>query len=179
MYTHRSILVFGSALLLAVAWVALAEPGADDEPQAEQGYAAEPAKTMPAPDLTPGIEVELQVYSGRPNPRWQLTEGAEYEAVLERVRGLEVGAEAPFDYDEWNQPGYASFWVRLRGVEDAPRSVHLWRDMAYLPGDVDDAGSYALGAGELYDLLVSQAESRDQGHFFANYREERQDREDQ
>lgn len=124
-----------------------------------------------------GIEITLSVYSGRPNPQWWLTEGPEYEQVIRLVTALELTRETLFTYEEWNRLGYASFWITPRGIEELPYAVHVWRDMAYVAQDGDREAMQAVGATELYDVLVAQAEKRDQGRFFVNYHRYREQQE--
>jgi hypothetical protein len=120
------------------------------------------------------IRITLSVYSGRPNPQWSLTAGPEYEKLAELIRGLKTAYEAPFDYDKWNRLGYASFWIVPKNIEGLPYAAHVWRDMAYLRVAREGPARYALGATEIYDLLVAQAEERGHKEFFVNYHKRRE-----
>lgn len=121
------------------------------------------------------VRITLSVYSGRPNPEWQLTPGPEYDHLIRLIEALDTSEKALFDYDEWNRLGYASFWVALGNVEGLPYAIHVWRDMAYVAQDREGKALYALGAAEIYDLLVAQAEKRDLGDFFVNYHKYREE----
>lgn len=116
------------------------------------------------------IQITLSVYSGRPNPQWNIEPGSEYERLIHLIRELEIKDEILFEYEEWNQLGYASFWVYLPNIEGLPDAIHVWRDMAYILHNEKGEAMYALNAIELYDMLVAQAEKNDQGEFFINYR---------
>jgi hypothetical protein len=147
--------------------VAQAEVGGSDGWAGKMQLGANPERS--------GIEIILTVYSGRPNPTWRLAEGPEAERLLVLVRALDVNKEKIFDYDEWNRLGYATFWIVFGDTRDAPYAVQVWRDMAYVIADVEAAPEYAVGASDLYEYLVVQAEARDQGAFFVNYRRAKQE----
>lgn len=155
------------ALLLAVLVpLAAQEPG---EPAL--GHPPDPSRVTPEAEVTPGIEVTLSLYSGRTNPRWLLEEGEEMDRILGLLRQLgpqnrEAQNQELFDYGEWNRLGYPSFWVRARGLEEAPDAVHVYRDMAVVIPERGAESRQATGAGELYEALVEQAEERDFGQFF-------------
>lgn len=123
--------------------------------------------------------ITLSVYSGRPNPQWELKPGPDYDRLISLVEALDVEAKALFEYDEWNRLGYASFWITLQDIEGLPYAIHVWRDMAYVVQNREETGEglYALGATEIYDLLVTQAEERGQGAFFEKYRRHQEERE--
>lgn len=122
-----------------------------------------------------GMRITLSVYSGRPNPEWQLVPGPEYDRLIRLIEALDTSEKPPFDYDEWNRLGYASFWIEPGNVEKLPYAIHVWRDMAYVVQDREGKVLYALGATEIYDMLVAQAEERDQGAFFVNYHKYREE----
>lgn len=121
-----------------------------------------------------GIQIILSVYSGRSNPFWMLTEGPDYERLISLIKTLNVSKDSPFLYNEWNQLGYASFWIIPRNIEGMPRAIHVWRDMTYIVMNRENEVGYALDATEIYNLLVSQAEQIDLGGFFVNYRKFRE-----
>ena len=129
------------------------------------------------------IWITLSVYSGRPNPQWELNPGPDWDRLVSLVEALDVDEEALFEYDKWNRLGYASFWITPQNMEGLPYAIHVWRDMAYVVMRNQEGeweGLYALGATEIYDLLVAQAEEREQGAFFVKYhkyKEEQQSKE--
>lgn len=120
-----------------------------------------------------GIEITLSVFSGRPNPQWLLTARPEHEKLTKLIKGLKTSHKSPFDYDKWNRLGYASFWVVPKNIEGLPYAVHIWRDMAYLMVGREGPAMYALGATEIYDLLVAQAEEKGHKDFFVNYHKQK------
>ena len=122
-----------------------------------------------------GFRVILAVYAGKPDPEWFLTEGPIVEKISSLIQSLEVSKEKFFDYDKWNRLGYAGFWVIPQGMEGMPAAIHLWRDEAYFPpGEEDKEPGYAVGATDLYDVLVELAEREDLGKFFIVYKRERE-----
>ncbi len=123
-------------------------------------------------DPIKGISILLPVYSGRPNPQWWITEGPELEKLQKVIRLMKTIEDSIFDYDEWNRPGYASFWIDSREIENIPKSIHIWRDMAYIFLNEKDTPSYAKGVTKLYDMLVKQAEERGYKEYFLNYHEQ-------
>jgi hypothetical protein len=120
-----------------------------------------------------GISITLSVYSGRENPQWWLTEGTEYKRLIRLIKALKIKEKPIFDYGKWNRLGYASFLIHPYDVEGLPLSIHVWRDMAYVINDTEGTEMYAQGAERIYDLLVSQAEERNQKSFFINYHKEK------
>ena len=118
-----------------------------------------------------GVFVELPVYSGRPNPRWVLTSGEEFDRIISIVTSFNPVDDTIFNYARWNKPGYASFWITFKGIDEMPGVMHIWRDMALLyPAGKNSNGMFTKGAKELYDTLVTQAEEKGHGTFFRNYR---------
>jgi hypothetical protein len=115
-----------------------------------------------------GALVTLAVYSGRPNPSWTIEPGPELDRLTALIKDLRPADTRLFDYDEWNRLGYATFWIEARGLPGTGR-IHVWRDMAYFPSK-EGKGSQAIGAAKLYEMLVTQAESKGQEAFFRNYR---------
>ena len=122
-----------------------------------------------------GIQITLSVYSGRPNPRWWLTKGRDFERLIHLIKMLRVDEKALFTYDEWNRLGYATFWIEPKNIEGLPYAIHVWRDMAYVEQNLEGKVMYALGASEIYDLVVIQAEERGQERFFVNYHKYKED----
>ncbi len=116
-----------------------------------------------------GFRVTLSVYSGRPNPSWTVEPGPEMDRLAALVKELKATDAKLFDYEEWNRLGYASFRLSARGVPGVPGEVHLWRDMAVVTSK-DGKVLQAAGASRLYEMLVTQAESKGYGSFFVNYR---------
>jgi hypothetical protein len=124
--------------------------------------------TEKEPDVA--ISVTLSVYSGRSNPQWWIVPSdQEYKELLDLINALKIEEKAPFAYDEWNRLGYATFWLDFKNVKGMPKAIHIWRDMAYFVMDKKGKISYAIGAMNIYDMLVSQAEKREQERFFINY----------
>ena len=119
-----------------------------------------------------GISITLPVYSGLPNPQWWITEGDEFEKITFLIKSMKTVNDSLFNYNEWNKPGYASFWIVSREIEDLPKSVHIWRDMAYIPQRDEMIPLYAKGVTELYDMLVKQAEKKGYKEYFLNYHEQ-------
>lgn len=131
------------------------------------GFGGEQAEQVP----DKGLSITLSVYSGRPNPQWWIVPSdPEYKQLIDLISSLKTSNKAVFKYDEWNRLGYASFWIVPKGMEGVPRAIHIWRDMAYVRQNEKGEALYALGAAKLYELLVAQAEKKDQGSFFLNYR---------
>ena len=117
------------------------------------------------------ISITLSVYSGRPNPQWWITSSdLDYKRLVELIDSLKTSKKPLFKYDQWNRLGYATFWIDSKGIEGLPYAIHIWRDMAYVVQNKKGDVLYALGATKIYDILVSQAEKRDQKKFFINYR---------
>jgi hypothetical protein len=117
-----------------------------------------------------GVSITLLVYSGRPNPQWWLTPSdPDYKRLIELITSLKTSKEPLFKYDKWNRLGYATFWINSKRIEGLPYAIHIWRDMAYVVQSKKGEVLYALGATKIYDMLVSQAEKRDQNKFFINY----------
>lgn len=116
-----------------------------------------------------GINITLDVYSGLPNPQWWLTTGADYEKLIHLIKTLEVDEEILFNYNKWNRLGYASFRITPKNVKGLTYAIHVWRDMAYVVDDKEGKVGYAIGATQIYDLLVAQAEKKGQEKFFLNY----------
>ena len=161
------------ALLAVCALVAGPGAGLAQQPgEGQLGYLPDEPGRIAEDEMDKGLEVVLSVYSGRPNPRWVLSEGPDFDKVVTLLRSLEVRQDQLFDYGEWNRLGYASFRVHARGVEGVPQVVHVWRDMAMVTPGGDASPAQATGAKELYEALVAQAEARDFGQFFRNYRQE-------
>jgi hypothetical protein len=158
------------ALLMAFATSGSAQTATRSE---ENGFPVDP---QTAPEPTEGqppiaITVTLSVYSGRHNPTWTLEPSPDFDRLVALLKGVKTSGERLFNYLEWNRLGYASFWVVSRGVPGLPGELHVWRDMAYVPTE-DGKGLQAVGASELYEFLVSQAERRDFREFFLNYRKQ-------
>lgn len=124
-----------------------------------------------------GISIMLPIYSGRPNPVWWITEGPEFKSVIEHIRSMKPVENEIFDYDEWNKPGYASFWIVPYELKDLPSSIHIWRDMALITMGGEKARLYAKEATELYDLLVKQAEEKGYRKYFLNYHRQKENQE--
>jgi len=132
--------------------------------------AATPAIAQKDEEPEIGLRITLAVYSGRPNPTWLVKPGPDMDKLVYLITRLEPSEEPVFDYDEWNRLGYSSFWIEPKGVENLPYAIHVWRDDAFLIFDSrGDKKAYALGATDLYDILVAQAEARDQEVFFRVY----------
>jgi len=172
--SRRSTHIDAAALagvILVVAAVAVFVGGAATAQEQQQGYPMDPTTPRPEAEtmVGPGIQVTLSIYSGRPNPSWQLRDGPELERLSALVSKLDLSQKALFDHDEWNRLGYASFWLNCQGIEGLPRMIHVWRDMAYVLVDGKDQVRYAIGATPLYDALVEQAERRDQREVFQAY----------
>lgn len=119
-----------------------------------------------------GISIMFPIYSGRPNPQWWITEGPELERLLAVIKSMKTVKDSIFNYNEWNKPGYASFWIDSREIEGIPKSIHIWRDMAYILWNEKDTPSYAKGVTKLYDILVKQAEEKGYKEYFLNYHEQ-------
>lgn len=117
-----------------------------------------------------GLKIVLSVYSGRSNPTWWIKPGPELEKLVDLVSTLETRSEETFKYSEWNRLGYASFWIIPKGIDKMPYAVHVWRDMVYIVMGKEGRVAYAHGGTKIYDILVAQAERRDQGTFFEVYR---------
>ena len=115
------------------------------------------------------IRVTLSVYSGRPNPTWTVEPGPDLDRLAALARDLKPTDARLFDYNEWNRLGYATFRLSARGLPGVPSEIHLWRDMAVVPSR-EGKGMQATGASKLYETLVTQAEGKGHGGFFANYR---------
>ena len=58
--------------------------------------------------LGDGVEVELDIFSGRPNPKWNLS-GLRVRQLEERLEGLE-----PVQADEPHALGYRGFVIRTK-----------------------------------------------------------------
>jgi hypothetical protein len=110
-------------------------------------------------DLGPQVEVELDVFSGRPNPRWTLSTDRVKE-LEERLQGLEQteGREPP-------GLGYRGFLLRGRG------------DLQLRAFDstiaVTSAGrtSFFKDAGGLEELLLEQARQHGYAELVKAFRE--------
>jgi hypothetical protein len=125
-----------------------------------------------APEPPPGgILVTLAVFSGRPNPTWAVEPGAELDRLVAQIRSLKPTDATLFDYNEWNRLGYAGFWLSSRDLPGVAGRIHLWRDMAFIPSK-EGKGLQATGASKLYEMLVTEAESKGYGEFFRNYRKQ-------
>ena len=116
-----------------------------------------------------GIRVTLSVFSGRPNPSWTVEPGPDLDRLVALIKDLKPTDAKLFDYDEWNRLGYATFWLSARGLPGIPSEIHVWRDMAFMPSK-EGKGMQAVGASKLYEMLVTQAESKGYPDFFRNYR---------
>lgn len=121
------------------------------------------------------ITIRLIVYSGRTNPQWSLQEGSDYERFIDLVQSLTFSEELLFNYDEWNRLGYASFLIEFEDNEGVQNAIHVWRDMAVRMQKGVNKIMYALDAADVYDVLVTQAEEREQGRFFVNYHKYREE----
>lgn len=117
-----------------------------------------------------GISITLSVYSGRMNPQWWLTSDSALRRITTLIDSLKVTSDSLFDYNEWNRLGYASFWIEPKGLDGLPVAIHIWRNNAFVILDEKGKFGHAINGAELYDLLAGQAERRDQGYFFENYR---------
>jgi hypothetical protein len=117
-----------------------------------------------------GIQITLSVYSGRENPTWWLTSQEELTKIVSLVNSLKISSDSIFNYNEWNQLGYASFWIDPKGLDKLPVAIHVWRNMAYVIVDKKSKTGYAINADNLYKILVDQAEKRGLDKFFINYR---------
>lgn len=122
--------------------------------------------------MNKSIKITLSVYSGRPNPEWIIKEGPEYNRIIELIKNLRSQPEPIFNYNRWNRLGYARFLIEPLEEKDVPRLIHMWRDEAYIVQNNEGAVSYALGALEIYQTLVSQAEDRGHVRFFEKYNRE-------
>lgn|SRR5579885_27230 len=76
-------------------------------------------------------KVVLQVFSGRPDPRWPLTQAQAAElarrlAALPRMAPGGKAAEPP-------DLGYRGFVVEPEGAADLPGPVHVYRGFVLLP----------------------------------------------
>lgn len=141
------------------------------------GYSLDPTMIREVEGLPAGgLRITVSIYAGRPNPTWSLDVGPELERTVALVRKLNLKSQRLFDHAEWNRLGYASFWVESRGIEGVPQLLHVWRDMAFVPGQPGAEGQYATGATGLYDELVAAAERRDVRDVFRNYHRERKQR---
>lgn len=116
-----------------------------------------------------GISITFPIYSGRANPQWWLTEGQEFQELIELIKIINSVDDSLFNYNEWNRGGYASFWIDSRNIKDIPKSIHIWRDMAIIISIEDEQYLYANGVLELYDLLVKLAEEKGYKEYFINY----------
>lgn len=126
------------------------------------------AQSPPAPEK--GVLVTLSVYSGRPNPQWWITDPDQLGRLAKLITSAKVSPEKSFDYKKWNRLGYASFWLNNKGLKQVPHAVHVWRDQAIIITDRKGAPPlYTEQALPLYDMLVRQAEERDQKKFFGNF----------
>ena len=134
------------------------------------GKIEEGIETPEFPDK--GISITLSVFSGRPNPQWWITEKPELEKLITVIKSMKTVKDSLFNYNEWNRLGYASFWIDSREIEEIPKSIHIWRDMAYILWNEKETPSYAKGATELYDMLVKQAEEKGYKEYFLNYHEQ-------
>jgi hypothetical protein len=135
----------------------------------------EGGRTEKEPDVA--ISVTLSVYSGRPNPQWWIVPSdQEYKKLFDLIKALKTEEKALFAYDEWNRLGHATFWLDFKNVGGMPYAIHIWRDMAYIVKDKKGKISYAVGAMNIYDMLVPQAEKGDQKRFFINYHKFKEER---
>lgn len=117
-----------------------------------------------------GISITLSVYSGRMNPQWWLTSDSALRRITTLIDSLKVTSDSLFDYNEWNRLGYATFWIKPRGLDGLPDAIHIWRDKAVVFTEDKSKVGHTINGADLYDLLAGQAERRDQGYFFENYR---------
>ena len=120
-------------------------------------------------DSTSAIDVTLSMYSGLPNPSWELTGGPDHVAIIDGVGALSLSAESLFDETQWHNLGYAFFVVSAEDANGRPITVEVWQDMAcvYLSASGATSMYWALGATDLYDVLIAQAEER--GHWVPDY----------
>jgi hypothetical protein len=121
------------------------------------------------------IKITLSVYSGSPNPQWELNEGPEYNRLIELIKNLQAKEESLFNYSKWNRLGYASFWIEPMGFEELPCLIHIRRDEAYIIQDKKGTKAYALNASGIYDMLVSQAEEKGLTRFFEKYKKDKEE----
>lgn len=122
------------------------------------------------------MKITLAVYSGVPNPEWEIDDDQNLESLARLIKSLQVRGESLSEYNRWNRLGYASFWIRPIGFEGLPTAVHVWRDEACIMRNEKDKMLYALGASEIYDMLASQAEDKGHTRFFEKYNREKQER---
>lgn len=107
------------------------------------------------PDSGPSdVTVELDVYSGRPNPVWTLSP-ADSRELAERLDGLSElsGAELP-------EPtlGYRGFWIRNPGGDGGvPERVYVSRGGLIRVFEDDDSGPILRDEAGLESWLISIA----------------------
>jgi hypothetical protein len=104
----------------------------------------------------PVVEVELLVFSGRENPRWQLTE-TEVDELIRRVRELPPGPPPP----EPPGLGYGGFLITVSGRHAAlPETMRVYRGVRPGPADTGAARQDERG---LEQWLLELARQRTYG----------------
>jgi hypothetical protein len=104
-------------------------------------------------------EVELDIFSGRPNPRWSLS-GRGVRDLEERLERLE-----PVQADEPRALGYRGFVIRSKSEVQ----VRAFNSVLILT-DARGKSSFRDGAG-LEERLLEQADEHGFGDLIATFRE--------
>jgi len=131
----------------------------------------------PAPGALPGsdattirsfeIAVTLGVFSGRPDPVWELS-GGEASAVVQRVEAINWQSQQLFEERELQKLGQAVFRLRIEPADGlAVERLDVWHGMAL--GWHGEAQQWSRDGGDLYALLRDQATTRGYGELFGDW----------
>jgi hypothetical protein len=114
-----------------------------------------------------GITVVLGVFSGRPDPLWEL-DGGEASEVVQRVEAMTWQTQPLFDERELQKLGQAVFRLRIEPADGlAVERLQVWHGMAL--GWQQEVQRWSREGGDLYALLRDQATDRGYGEFFGNW----------
>jgi hypothetical protein len=120
------------------------------------------------------IEVELDIFSGRPNPQWELPP-EEADRLRSQLRELAPIMElAPADLQEPPSLGYRGFVIINRSSDPGiPRLLRVYNSMVRVmePGrEAHYGATYYRGAKELEDSFLDHARRLGYGDLIERFR---------
>lgn len=101
-----------------------------------------------------GNEIKLiasiLIFSGRPNPSWDITKSEDIDTIREKLKDLPLAAKP-----QWPILGFTGFKIENKRVVNFPREVNVFKGVVMIRNG--DAYSYFEDANDIEGWLRAQA----------------------
>jgi hypothetical protein len=107
------------------------------------------------------LTVTVDIYSGRPNPTFEITDPATIGLLRERLKVLSDGSLGESERHAFNRLGYRGVLItHAGGVEGMPARIQILNGNVKVKGREDGAAQFFRGDGGLERLFLGVAKQK-------------------